>query len=284
MLAAPGLSYYSFFFDNFTGTFSTTEGTSVTPGASNAEGSWTEIIPDTDVTKDVYWVRVSVVGGTTTNQDKSQLMDIGVDPAGGTSYTAIISNIVMGFSTANYVNPAPSFIFPILIRAGSSIAVRVQGSNATAGTVVVCMTVWGDPSHPEMVPVGQFSETIGSITNSSGGSFTPGNGTFGSWASLGTTTNDLWWWQLGTQASSATYSSTQTIVELAYGDGSNKHFITKVATIQSGSEIMYPAIDLSHFIPSAYRPVPGGSTIYVRGQCSGAPASGWNATAIGIGG
>jgi hypothetical protein len=284
MLAAPGLSSYGFLTDNWSGSFSTTEGTGVTPGASNAEGSWTQILAAASVTKDVYWLRLSLVGGTTTNQDKSQLMDIGVDPAGGTSYTAVISNIVMGFSSATYATPAPSFIFPILVRAGSSIAVRVQGSNATAGTVIVTMTAWGDPSHPELVPVGQFSETIGTITNSSGGSFTPGNGVFGSWASLGTTTRDLWWWQMGTQASNAAYASTQTVVELAYGDGSNKHLITKQANIQSGSEIMLAGPDLSLFMPSAYRPVPAGSTIYVRAICSGAPSANWNATAIGIGG
>jgi hypothetical protein len=284
MLAAPGLSYYSFLTDNWSGSFANNEGTSVTPGASNAEGSWTQIIAAASVTTDLYWLRVSVVGGATSAQDKSQLMDIGVDPAGGSSFTAVISNIVMGFSNVSYAAGAPTFIFPMLIRSGSSIGVRVQGSNATAGTVIVNMTVWGDPSHPEMVPVGQFSETIGTISGSGGGSFTPGNGAFGSWASLGTTTSDLWWWQLGTQASNAAYASTQTIVELAYGDATNKHLITKQANVQSGSEIMLAGADLSLFALSAYRPVPAGSTLYVRAICSGAPGTGWNATAIGIGG
>jgi hypothetical protein len=46
---------------------------------------------------------------------------------------------------------------------------------------------WGDPSNPECVPVGQYSETIGTISGSAGVVFTPGNAADGAWTSLGTT-------------------------------------------------------------------------------------------------
>jgi hypothetical protein len=230
-------------------------------------------------------VHLQVHGGATSGSQKSQILDFGIDPAGGTSYTAFFSNLVMGEAPAvTAAAGVREWLFPIFIAAGSSVAVRIQGANASAGTVFVMCRFFGYPSRPEVVPVGQFSETIGTITNSSGVSFTPGNAADGAWASLGTTTNNLWWWQLGYQIDNGTITAEYTFIELAYGDASNKQTILKMMHAGTTGETCGLLGQTQMLMCSAYCPVLGGTNIYVRGRTNNAPDTGYNAVAIGIGG
>ena len=261
---------------------SATPGTSVTPGASNAEGSWTQIASAANISAGVWGFWLSVSGGNTTGIDKSHLLDIGIDEAGGTSYTAIISNLVCGQSQAGSTG-CNEWYFPLNIPAGSSVAARVQGVASTAGTVRVFAMFFGKPNYPELTPRGEVSETIGTITNSQGVGFTPGNAADGSWQSLGTTTRALWWWQLGVQCSNRTITAQYTWVDLAYGDATNKTFIIKAFPINFYGTAEISAQPFNYHMLQGYCHVPAGSTIYVRGRCSTTPATGYNAVAIGVG-
>lgn len=270
-------------FSNFT-TPSSTPGTSVTPGASNAEGSWTQVASSANMAYDSQLMYIAIGGGNSTGVAKNHLLDIGVDPAGGTSYTAIISNIVCG-QTQAVTTGFDQFVFPLFVKAGSSVAVRVQGSHSTAGTVRVVADFFGRPTNPEMVPCGSYSETIGTITNSNGTSITPGNAAEGSWTSLGTTAKDLWAWQIGVQVDNGTIAAQYTTVDLAYGDASNKEIILEDIAVgfYGPAEIKAKTLTGRDML-RACRYVPAGSTIYARARCSTSPASGYNVTAIGIGG
>lgn len=262
---------------------SATPGTAVTPGASNAEGSWTAIASSANIAYDVCLIYIAVGGGATSANAKNHLLDIGVDPAGGTSYSAIVSNLVCGQSQA-VTTGWDEFVFPLRIKAGSSVAVRVQGSNATAGTVRVVADFYGRPTNPEMVACGSYSETIGTITNSNGVSITPGNAAEGSWTSLGTTAKDLWHWQLGVQVDNGTITAQYTTVDLAYGDATNKEIIIEDHAIGFYGTAEIKASTLRRSLVNNIRYVPGGSTIYARARCSTAPATGYNVIAIGVGG
>ena len=284
MLHAPTLSRYSFTYDNFGANPSATPGTSVTPGASNAEGSWTQVASSANIAQAVCGFYLRVSDGATASAAKNHLLDVGVDPAGGTSYTAIVSNIVCGATGAiTTTGGGHQFFFPLAIAAGSSVAVRIQGSNATAGTVRVGIKFWGQPSRNEIVPCGQISETIGTITNSSGVSFTPGNAADGTWVSLGTTTNPLWWWQVGYQIDNGTITAEYTYVDIAVGDGTNKHVIHRIMHGGTTGETCGSNISDNLILHSCYCPVPAGSTIYIRGRCNNAPDTGYNGVAIGVG-
>ena len=258
-------------------------GTSVTPGASNAEGAWTQIFSAAAVSQDVDFLMMLIYAGTTSGQAKNHLLDIGVDPAGGTSYTPIISNIVCGASVSS-IGGARKHAFPIRIKAGSSIAVRIQGNNATAGTVSVLARIFGRPTEPIFQKVGSYSETVGTITNSEGVAFTPGTAADGSWVLLGTTTRSLWWWNLCVQISNATMSGNEVYVEIAHGDGSNKHIIMKETVLSSTVEAINLAFSANLKFMEAYCPLPVGTNIYVRGRARLAPTGGYNAVAVGIGG
>lgn len=284
MLFQPKDTRAWFTFDNFGANPSATPGTSVTPGASNAEGSWTQVASAANIAQDCYGIYLRV-SDAAASLAKPQLMDVGVDPAGGTSYAAIISNIVCGASALiTQTGGGFHFFFPFYIKAGSSVAVRIQGANGTAGTVRVCAKFYGQMQQPEMFPVGTFSETIGTITNSNGVSFTPGNAADGSWVSLGTTAQALWWWQIGYQIDNATITAEYTYVDIAFGDASNKHIITRAMHGGTTSESVCNLIPTHMIMYEGYCPVKAGTNIYIRGRCNNAPDSGYNGVAIGIGG
>jgi hypothetical protein len=284
-LFVPGLSRFSFVVDNWGTNPGATPGTSVTPGISNAEGSWVEILSDTVVTADCCGFHLYIFNNAvaTPTTAKNFLCDIGIDPAGGTSYTPIISNIVCGSAGPITAAGGHQFFFPLKIKAGTAIAARIQGSHGTATASRVGIRLYGKPSRPEAVPCGALTETIGTITNSSGVSFTPGNAADGSWVSLGTTTNPLWWWQLAYQVSNAVITAEYTYIELAYGDASNKHIILKRMHQGTTSEQIGTILNGNLTPYEAYCPVPAGATMYVRGRCLNAPDTGYEAVAIGVG-
>lgn len=284
MLLPSGLSAFNFTYDNWGANPATTIGTSIVPGASNAEGAWTQIASSANIAADCYWLYIQVHSGAISTQIKNQLLDIGIDPAGGASYTAFLSNLQVGASPALSAAGAREFIFPIFVKAGSSVAVRIQGSNATAGTVRVAARFYGRPSNPLVVPVGGFSQTFGSVTNSSGQSFTPGNAADGTWVDLGAVTSPLWWFQLGYGIDNATITAEYTYIEVAWGDSTNKISMFKVMHGGTTAEICGLAAQTQMLACAAYNPVPAGANIYIRGRCNNAPDTGYHATVVGIGG
>ena len=281
MLAGLGPATMVMVYDGYGAVSTTAPGVSVVPGATNAEGAWTSIATGTNIANDCYFLLLWISGGNTTANDKSQILDIGVDSAGGTAYQALLSNICCGSSGFSQ-DGGYFYCFPLFIKGGSQVAARIQGSNGTAGTVRVAPQFWGRPSNVEETKTGRYSETIGTITNSGGQSFTPGTSAAeGAWQSLGTTTRSLWWWQLTVQCSNGTITALQYAFDLAYGDASNKHFIVRRAQMA----IAGTAEKLNYVHPPfCYCDVPAGATLYVRGSCSGTPVTGFNATAVGIGG
>lgn len=284
MLHSGQLSAFNWTYDNWGANPSSTIGTSVTPGASNSEGSWTQVASSANIANDAYWMYLQAHTGATSAAAKNQLLDIGVDPAGGTSYTAVISDLQVGQSPALSAAGAREHVFPFFIKAGSSVAVRIQGSNATAGTVRVAVRFYGLPTRPEVVPVGSYSQTFGTITNSNGQSFTPGNAADGSWVDLGSVSKPLWWFQMGYAIDNGTVTAEYTYIEVAWGDGSNKHSMFKVMHGGTTSETCGLAAQTQMLSCAAYNPVPAGANIYLRGRCNNAPDTGYHATVVGIGG
>lgn len=283
-LFPQGLSAYNFTYDNWGANPGASIGTSVIPGASNAEGSWTQIASSANIAQHCYWLYVQVFAGATAATAKNHLLDVGIDPAGGTSYTAFLSNLQVGSSPALTAAGAREFIFPIFIKSGSSVAVRIQGSAATAGTVRVAARFYGHPSRPENVPVGSFAQTFGTVTNSSGQSVTPGNAADGSWVDLGTVSSPLWWWQMGYGIDNGTVTAEYTYIEVAFGDVTNKVSMFKVMHGGTTGETCGLAAQTQMLACAAYNPVPAGAHIYVRMRCNNAPDTGYHCTVVGIGG
>jgi hypothetical protein len=268
--------------DNFGATPSATPGTSVVPGASNAEGSFSAAL--LSPTQDLAGLYLRVSDGGATTASKPHLLDIGVDPAGGTSFAAVISNIVCGASGSLTAGGAHRFFFPLFVPAGATVAVRIQGANATAGTVIVGLKGYGQLHRRHMLPVGTFSETLGTITNSSGVSFTPGNASDGTWVSLGTTAKHMWFFQLAYQITGGTITAERTWIELGAGPSGSQRVLLRRGHNGTATEQIGDMMDTQLVWHEGYHEIPAGTELWVRGRCENAPDSGYDAVAIGIGG
>lgn len=285
MLHVPHQSATFWTYDNWGTNPGSAIGTSVTPGASNTLGSWTQLASAANIAENVYGLYFQVHSGSTTTQSKQQLLDIGIDPAGGTSYTAVISDMVIGNSPTLVQAGNIEHFFPLYIPAGASVAARVRGSNATAGTVRVAARFYGMRSAPEMMRFGSFTETLGADTaNSRGTAFTPGNAADGSWVDLGAISKPMWWWQMGHQIDNATITGEYVYIDVAYGDASNKTTIFRVMHGGTTAETNGYAAQTQMLPIAAYCPVAAGEHIYIRGRCNNVPDTGYNATVTGLGG
>lgn len=285
MLARPRASATFWSYDNWGANPSNSIGTSITPGASNALGSWTQLASAASISQEVVAMDVQIHASSASGLAKNQLLDIGIDPAGGTSYTAIISNFQMGAAPALSAAGCREHYFPIRIPAGASVAARIRGSNATAGTARIAVRFYGRPSNGPALPSGSYSETLGAVTATSKGTdFTPGNAADGSWVDLGATSRDMWWWQIGYGIDNTTITAEYTYIEIAYGDASNKDSIFKVMHGGTTAETCGLAAQTQLIWHAAYCPVKAGDHIYIRGRCNNAPDTGYHATVLGIGG
>lgn len=257
---------------------SSTPGVSVTPG-SGSKGSYVQLASGANLVRDCHLMRVWVVAGNTSAAIRDILMDIGIDPNGGTSYSQLggINNIFVP-QASNAVDGGRWFLFPLFIKNGSSVGVRGQ-SNVTT-TFRVAAWFFGLPAAPENVFSGQYSETIG-VSGNGGTPFTCGNtSAWGSWTSLGTTTRPCWYWTLAWGNNVTVTTNQGYFAELAYSPNG-----TNMITIIPCLPMFNPGTAEKSGSPSIHGmwQVPAGGTLYVRGSASGT-AEGTEAVAIGIGG
>lgn len=251
---------------------STTPGTSVTPGASGSEGSATVIATSGNITFNVYGIYLWITGGSSTGVSKMHLLDIGFDPAGGTSYTWVVNNLQVGMSGSAAQGGIDMYV-PFFIPAGSQVAVRIQGSQATAGTVRVAAIFYGKPSHPETTQRMTKSETIGTVTSSRGVVVTPGaSAAEGSWTSIAASTFRYRYVLPTMQIDDGTMTAHQIYFDIAYGDGTNFVIVAENinAAVVSTAEAVYVALASSQ--RDFWCDAPSGATWYIRASVSQATA------------
>src|SRR3990167_11411361 len=198
-------------------------GTSITP-AQNAYGSYTEILSDTDVTKDCYGILINVNSIFVATKAKDSLTTIGIDTAGGTSYVDFIPNLLTSCAGDYGAKGGIWYYFPVFIPAGSALAAKGSVNNATVGTQRVAVWLYGAPTHPESVIYGQGVESVGiTAASSSGTAVTSGTVSEGSWTSLGSTTKKWLAGAYGMGVNDGSMSSGSIHHgDLSYGDGTNQ--------------------------------------------------------------
>jgi hypothetical protein len=257
---------------------STTPGVSVTPG-SGSKGSYAQLASGANLVNDVYWMLIWVNAGNTTATIRDLLLDIGIDPAGGTTYSYVAINNIFAPQSGTAVSSGRWFEFPIFIKAGSSVGVRGQANNTS--TVRVAAWFFGKPTHPENLAIGSYSETIG-VSGNGGTPFTCGNtAAWGNWTSLGSTTRPCWFWTLAWGHNVGTTTAQMYFAELGYGDGTAGGTFTIIPCMPQFN----PASAEQSNNPPLWGiwEVPAGSTLYVRGSATGT-AETTEAVAVGIGG
>lgn len=259
-------------------------GTAVTPG-NNSKGSWAQVFSAASVVNEVWGVWINILGGQVTTAARDIIVDIGIDPAGGTSYSVHIPDLIgscasFHSSGINAVGGGHSYFFPLFIPAGSSIAARASVNNATVGTVRVWMKIYGKPTYPELTKRGSVCAAFGIVSASSRGTaVTPGGASDGAWVSLGTTSREYWFWQVGMGVNDSTMSSLHMHGDLSYGDGSTKIMVVEDAmwitdSVEGMANVILPF--------EGMRQVPNGSELFVRAQCSGTADAAYAMAAWGV--
>jgi hypothetical protein len=264
-------------------------GTSLTSGAAHTLGSTTQVLAA--LAEDAYGILIVVNGATTTGTARNGLINIRVDPAGGTAWTDLIPNLQTAY--AGFLSHATAgltgyahYYFPVFIKAGSTVGANYQATQATQ-TAGVWVTVYGKPSRPGLLRCGSYVEAFGADTaNSRGTSVTAGTGSAeaASWTQLGSnTTRPFWWWQLGVSPTDATINVTNAMWDLAAGDVTNKDMILEnqlhlCHTTETGMGFLNAV--------NAYREVPSGVGLYSRVSTNGVAGDYATPTAIayGVGG
>jgi hypothetical protein len=280
MLGKP-INSWGFRLSNFADTTrpTATPGTSVTPGL-NTKGSSAQML--SAIARDCYGIKINLNSGDFSGEARNQLVDIMIDPAGGTNYSVLIPDLFGSGPSAGAVS-ANWFYFPIFIPAGASVAARAAVNAATARSLRVWVTLVGDPSRPDAIDVGTFVRAFGvTAATSEGTAVTPGTTSDGSYVSLGTTAERLWWWQMSMGFNDATAEALNYMSDLAIGDATNKRMVLANQPFGTGTGETVRSILM---MEGAYDAA-AGSGVYVRSQVDNTGLTNSNASIIvhGLGG
>jgi hypothetical protein len=245
-------------------------GATVTP-AQNSKGSYAQVF--SALARDVFFLLININSNNVAAAARDTIIDIGVDPAGGTSYSVLIPDLLGSCASSLGALSATAgtgiwYGFPIWIKAGSTVGARASVNNATVGTCRVRGFAFGSPKRRDRVKVGTKVTAYGITAASSRGTLvTPGTTSEGAWTSLGSITQPAWWWQLGVGVNDSTMGAVSYFADLGIGDASNKFaVIENEAVLSSGSE----ALSKEGSMWGCEFDVPGsGQTVYGRLQCSG---------------
>jgi len=161
----------------------------VIPGTSNADGTALTLL--SALAFDVHYLVVSFNGYNVASAAHYALADILLDPAGGTSWRTFIDDLVVGYGS-NGISCWTRYLFPIYIKAGTSVGCRARTSHTVACTTpLVSAIAFGNPSNPAMWWCGVGVETLGvTAATSKGTSVTPGaTGAYSSWTNIGSPTS-----------------------------------------------------------------------------------------------
>lgn len=256
-------------------------GTVITPG-NNAYGSYTQVLSATS--DETYLMRIVLSSWTVLTTARDALVTIGIDPAGGTSYTDLIVDLAASCAPT-YIQALPGpavYEFPLRIPAGASIAAKGTVNNATVGTGRISIELFGRPSRPELVKAGTFVRTFGSTPASSSGTvITSGTVAEGAWTQLGSAlTEPLWFWEFGFCVNNATMSALAHHVDIGLGDASNKKIVIPNGLVyESTSETLARTAQGRVGLGAV------GDIVYARAQTgANAASSGTSVIAYGVGG
>ena len=234
-------------------------GQTITSSATaNTKGSWTQIHAATEF--DAYFVELTLHTSSSSGDDTSMLIDIGVDPAGGTSYTVYVPDILCGFRGGG-----PHFQIPVFIPAGSTIACQNQSIVTGAQTIVVEIYLWGGASMGEPWPQSHGLVVAYGTTSSSASAGTQlSNGVGeGPWTEIvASTTHPHSGVALGVQGGTSSFASVAWSIDVAIGAGGSEVVLAEEFIVNHGSTESMSTGAPHLWLISA--PIPEGSRLSAR--------------------
>lgn len=245
------------------------QGVVVAVGASNVKGAWVNAFGGT-LTKDAYALEIMLWDQSTSNsgQVPASILDVGVDPAGGTTYTTVIPNLLVAFPRSSGGNggPGPAYTFPLAIKSGSSVALRAASASAAPGNYRARVAVYQDPTRPEAFRCGSWVSSVGVVAASSRGTLLPTAADArndSAWVSLGSLSEDAWYVQPCVSMSDAAFASNDcATVDFAVGNAGSKDIFIK------DLHVGYSTTEEMNLVPKPlwehYRELKSGSEIFAR--------------------
>ena len=229
----------------------TTFGTRATSSASiHTKGSWAQVVASLPFDAYGFWLVVGGSASATTRTD--QLLDIGF----GT--TVVVPDLLTGWRSPN------SLYFPFFIPKGTQVQVRIQA--LIASDTLDCMFFFlGGPALPPHAPYVGCDAYGVAAASSSGTSHTAGNsGAESSFASLGSTLSRDYSGVLllvGGIVSGTTMSALAYHFEIGYSSTALAEWYLQTSTSEA---VVGPLPALIAEVP-----LPSGTQLQVRGECSG---------------
>ncbi len=253
----------------------TTDGTSVTPGASNTWGAYASL-GVLSATFDVLELELVVHSVSVAAAARMVALDVAVDGVN------IINDLHPGapgvISGGGFEN---RFVFPVRIPAGGSLSVRAASLDATVTAIRVIAIGRFQPTRPDLVWYGSFVQTFGVGASGvvAGTAIVPGTVAEGAWVEIGTLTRPLSYFDFGYTINDTTMGGNQIDVDIALGDATNKRIIIANAMIgTNASEQLF-----RRGAPGRYARGAIGDKIYARAQLSGAADDNNSIAVYGVG-
>ena len=98
-------------------------GSVITPGL-NTMGSWVQLLTGAQMANDAYGILININNSSTSATTRNILLDVGVDNAGGTSYTVKIPYLMGGHASPyNIGSGGIWYYFPLFIPKSSGVPV-----------------------------------------------------------------------------------------------------------------------------------------------------------------
>lgn len=249
-------------------TVSDAEGQAITCSASaNTKGNTSTVLTAVDF--DVHCIAVGFAGANLAGASRACLADVMYDPAGGTSWSVLIPNLLHGqsLSIQALVTHQEVYVFPVYVPSGASFGVRGQCINSGSVVFSSVVWVWGEPSRPEMWWCGQAVEAVGPNTATSlGVAITPTDGAYTSWTTLGTSVRPFGAFQMGIGPSS---DSNQLARNLNYQIGVGGSQLPGSPTYRATTEGTNERRAFHRCMVPLCCDIPGGTTFQMRVYSTG---------------
>ena len=245
-------------------------------GASNADGTAVQIGSGA-LTHDCELLEVIVTDctGDASGTDSSALLDILIDPAGGTSWDTtnrLIQSLQTGYLVTNTNSgtaTARKWLFPLWIKSGASFAGIGRTVLGSAQSATVFLRCWGGVNRPSRWWCGQKVDAIGDTrASSTGTSVTPNASanTWGSWTSVGSATARRYGYLTASASMNATTTSSRSY-QLQVGSDST---LIGGTYDYSCSSIEQTSPFIHGTGPEIFCDIPEGTQLQARCRASGA--------------
>jgi hypothetical protein len=262
-------------------------GRDIAAGSSNVDGTAVSLfrnsaLSDLNLPFDCHYLAIAAGGWNAANANVQVLLDILVDPTGGTSWSVLIEDLLVGMTQVNGLcAPYNFYHFPIWIPAGSRLGARARTRHTANRTGNVIAYVCGEPTHPDAWWCGSGVESLGINAATSQGTDIPDTAAanaWSSWTNVGSPTSHRYGSvQLGINGSDATAVAASYLFQMGY----NSTELRGVVPVHRHLTTNEVGFQIGQMMPN-WCDIPAGTQMQVRQTASVAAAETLNCAIYGV--